>query len=258
MTAHAMAGDIEQSHAAGMNAHVTKPIDIEQLFTALVTWIQPRAGIGAAAPPVLAAVPALEEDGLPSELPGVDLADGLRRVGGNRRVYRDLLGRFGASFADTAVMARRLLAEGDADAAGRLVHNLKGVAGNLGAGRLHLAASAAEAAIRHGTDSERAGALDALAAPLRTVVDGLAHLAARRGLDPAGTAEIQTESISRLPAALRDQFRAAAIEADMDRLLELAAQVARSDAALAGGLRALVDGFAYERLVELMERQAGG
>ncbi len=39
MTAHAMAGDQEKSTAAGMNDHVTKPIDPEQLFATLARWI---------------------------------------------------------------------------------------------------------------------------------------------------------------------------------------------------------------------------
>jgi len=41
MTAHAMAGDREKSLAAGMNDHVTKPIDPDELFSALVRWIKP-------------------------------------------------------------------------------------------------------------------------------------------------------------------------------------------------------------------------
>ena len=41
MTAHAMAGDEEKSLKAGMNGHVTKPIDPQQLFSTLQKWIQP-------------------------------------------------------------------------------------------------------------------------------------------------------------------------------------------------------------------------
>ena len=39
MTAHAMAGDQEKSAAAGMNDHVTKPIDPDRLFETLAKWI---------------------------------------------------------------------------------------------------------------------------------------------------------------------------------------------------------------------------
>ena len=42
MTAHAMAGDEEKSMAVGMNGHVTKPIDPDQLFGTLQKWIQPK------------------------------------------------------------------------------------------------------------------------------------------------------------------------------------------------------------------------
>ncbi|MDR1051899.1 MAG: PAS domain-containing protein [Deltaproteobacteria bacterium] len=42
MTAHAMSGDRELSLAAGMNDHVNKPIDINELFTALLKWVPHR------------------------------------------------------------------------------------------------------------------------------------------------------------------------------------------------------------------------
>jgi PAS domain S-box-containing protein len=42
MTAHAMSGDKELSIAAGMNDHVSKPINIAELFQALLKWIPPK------------------------------------------------------------------------------------------------------------------------------------------------------------------------------------------------------------------------
>jgi PAS domain S-box-containing protein len=44
MTAHAMAGERDKSLLAGMNDHVTKPIDAQELFAALVKWIPSRSG----------------------------------------------------------------------------------------------------------------------------------------------------------------------------------------------------------------------
>ena len=41
MTAHAMTGDREKCLEAGMNDYVSKPIDPEKLFSALVRWIKP-------------------------------------------------------------------------------------------------------------------------------------------------------------------------------------------------------------------------
>ena len=40
MTAHAMSGDREKSLAAGMNAHITKPIVLNELFETLNHWIK--------------------------------------------------------------------------------------------------------------------------------------------------------------------------------------------------------------------------
>ncbi|NKF51216.1 response regulator [Shewanella sp. WXL01] len=40
MTAHAMSGDREKSLAAGMNAHITKPIVLTELFETLTHWIE--------------------------------------------------------------------------------------------------------------------------------------------------------------------------------------------------------------------------
>ena len=108
MTAHAMAGDEKKSMEAGMNDHVTKPIDPDQLFATLQKWIKPAAERAAVQkPPVLDASPepdqaVPDEDELPESLPGFDLAAGLSRLMGNKRLYRKLLVDFGAKYTETA------------------------------------------------------------------------------------------------------------------------------------------------------------
>jgi signal transduction histidine kinase/DNA-binding response OmpR family regulator len=44
MTAHAMSGDRELSLEAGMNDHITKPIDLLELFSTLAHWIPKKGG----------------------------------------------------------------------------------------------------------------------------------------------------------------------------------------------------------------------
>ncbi|MDR1079698.1 MAG: response regulator [Deltaproteobacteria bacterium] len=44
MTAHAMSGDRDLSLAAGMNDHITKPINLDALFAALNKWIKAPSG----------------------------------------------------------------------------------------------------------------------------------------------------------------------------------------------------------------------
>ena len=146
MTAHAMAGDDKKSIEAGMNDHVTKPIDPDQLFAALQKWIKPAAERAAAQEPPIVDVPpepgraVPDEDELPQFLAGFDLAAGLRRLRGNKGLYRKLLVDFGTKYTETACEIREALDAKDFEQAHSLVHNLKGLAGNLEATDLQAAA----------------------------------------------------------------------------------------------------------------------
>jgi PAS domain S-box-containing protein len=145
MTAHAMAGDEDKSLKAGMNGHVTKPIDPDQLFATLQKWIKPsekRAQVQQPEVPVESpeskkAVP--EENELPESLPGFDLATGLERLRGNKRLYRKLLLDFGAKYTRVGGEINKALDSKDLKEAHSLIHNLKGLAGNLAATGLHAA-----------------------------------------------------------------------------------------------------------------------
>jgi PAS domain S-box-containing protein len=149
MTAHAMAGDEDKSLQAGMNGHVTKPIDPDQLFTTLQKWIQPadqpaparKAAVSDAketVTPTPSEVP--EKSGLPDSLPGFDLAEGLNRLQGNQKLYRKLLLDFGVKYTTAAAEIRHALDSSDFVQAHSLIHNLKGLAGNLAASALQAAA----------------------------------------------------------------------------------------------------------------------
>ncbi len=141
MTAHAMAGDEDKSLAAGMNGHVTKPIDPDQLFAALQKWIQPGEKRVAAQKPFVTVEPSDDrQEAFPESLPGFDLADGLKRLQGKETLYRKLLLNFAAEYHDVTNEIREALDAGDFENAHSLVHNLKGMAGNLSATDLQAAA----------------------------------------------------------------------------------------------------------------------
>jgi CheY-like chemotaxis protein len=146
MTAHAMAGDEDKSLQAGMNGHVTKPIDPDQLFSTLQKWIKPgekRGRVEQSEVLVEQSEPAKggpAEDELPASLSGFDLADGLKRLQGNKKLYRKLLLSFASDYSGAANEIRQALDEGEFDQAHSLVHNLKGLAGNLAASELQEAA----------------------------------------------------------------------------------------------------------------------
>jgi len=93
MTAHAMTGDENKSLQAGMNGHVTKPIDPDQLLSTLQKWIKPseervqvqQSEISVEQPESDNAFPTDKE--LPESLSGFDLVDGLKRLQGNQKLY---------------------------------------------------------------------------------------------------------------------------------------------------------------------------
>jgi HPt (histidine-containing phosphotransfer) domain-containing protein len=80
-----------------------------------------------------------EEDEFPESLPGFDLSAGLQRLQGNQRLYRKLLLDFGAKYANVAGAIRGALEAEDFEQAHHLVHDLKGLAGNLAATDLRTA-----------------------------------------------------------------------------------------------------------------------
>jgi HPt (histidine-containing phosphotransfer) domain-containing protein len=146
MTAHAMAGDEDKSLQAGMNGHVTKPIDPDQLFATLQKWIQPSEKRATTQKPVVSVEPSGEdkmvsiEAELPESLPGFDLTDGLKRLQGNKTLYRKLLLNFATDYNEAANEIREALDANDFERSHSLVHNLKGLAGNLAATDLQAAA----------------------------------------------------------------------------------------------------------------------
>jgi PAS domain S-box-containing protein len=155
MTAHAMAGDQEKSLDAGMNDHINKPVDPVQLYTVLEKWISgvacpihpestsPAIPSEPVAEPVAIADPAAApEPPFPTSLEGFNLADGMRRLRGNKTLYRKLLLNFGSQYTHKTDEIRQALNEADYPAAHQLVHDVKGLAGSLAAS--HLQAAAAE------------------------------------------------------------------------------------------------------------------
>ncbi len=198
MTANVMESDREKCTEAGMNDHLTKPIDPEALFAALLRWIKPRALLDAKAPPETAATTARppEPAGPPEtatlEIEGVDTQSALRRTGGNPKRYETLLRKFAESANVEEI--REAHASGDTATAARAAHSLKGAAANLGATAVASSAADVETAIKAGQSVEPV--LDTLAGKLRTVVQAIrsalpdeqASDSARVAADPASLA----------------------------------------------------------------------
>ncbi len=78
----------------------------------------------------------------------VDVADGIDRVMGDRKLYARMLARFRNDYGQGMGPIRSAISYGDLALAQRLAHTLKGASGMIGAHPLHMRAAAVEQAIR--------------------------------------------------------------------------------------------------------------
>jgi CheY-like chemotaxis protein len=268
MTAHAMSGDHEKSIVAGMNDHITKPIDPEQLIGTLVKWIgcRDRAGKPAEPSPAPTGPQAKEtgpaEQALPDALPEFDLAEGLQRLMGNRALYRKLLVNFATQYLQAAADIRSALDAADFAQAHGLVHAIKGVAGNLAAKDLQQQSAALEKLVKHADPgspppaAELNRAYDAFKQSLGRALDAVTPL-----LPPAASPAASTETAvgSLSPALAKEaatRLREAAELGDMAGLAAICSELAAKSEAFApyaAKVVRLADDFDFDAVLKLTE-----
>ena len=211
LSAGVMAEEQEAARAAGMNGFLAKPLDLEQMVALLTgldhhsgqlpgsAGLRPACGRDARAPRTC---PGRNEtaSGLP-DIPGIDRQRAAQMMGQAPEMFRRLLARFVAEFADAVARTREDLAQGERETAIRRVHTLRGNAGNLGAiALMQTAGQLEEAMVRGAAGPALADGLAALdqrlidlieaSAPWRVAADLEADSAADRA---AVQTEVQTD-----------------------------------------------------------------
>jgi PAS domain S-box-containing protein len=171
LTAHAMKGDREKSLAAGMNDHITKPIEPEELNVVLRRWLPVEKCVAGETPAAASGRPPRGTQRLRLTLPGVDVNVGLRRASNNKELYLDLLEMFSDECAETRDGLLQELAVGDIVSAARRAHSVKSMAGNIGATALQEAAAALETALRR--DEAYDQHVEVFLDHLKTVLEGI-------------------------------------------------------------------------------------
>jgi two-component system sensor histidine kinase/response regulator len=147
MTANALVGDAEKSLQSGMNGHISKPVNPEELYNILSEQL-PRS--------TQKQIPVTDkktDNGwiIPQQnLPGVNLNHGLKQVGGNTKLYLKLLRDFVSHHGNSVNKIQELIASSRFKEACRTAHTLKGVGGNIGAYELQQVAAEIEACLNKG------------------------------------------------------------------------------------------------------------
>jgi two-component system, sensor histidine kinase and response regulator len=145
MTANALNSDRDRCLTAGMNEHLAKPLNPDELWQVIIELVPPRQLMAEIAPRSPRA--AEKACTLPGSAPFLNQTQGLRRVMGREQLYAELLQRFAATQHGVIQAITAALAAADRPLAERLAHTLKGAAGNLAAVPLQLAAERVEAEI---------------------------------------------------------------------------------------------------------------
>ena len=145
MTANAFASDIEKAKAAGMNDHVGKPFEFENLFAILAKWIKPAAAKKPEPKPAPAAKPAA---------PVLDTVAAVKRMGDDPNLYARVLDKFEAGNRNFEASFREAQSRGDQETMIRMAHTVKGSGANIGAQALARSAAELEALCHAQTDGE--------------------------------------------------------------------------------------------------------
>ena len=128
MSADAMVGVEEKCIEAGMNDYITKPVNPRKLFKTLHKWTAKKA------PSVSFSKETADNNNKTMDL---NVQEGLERVGSSMKVYREILDKFLNHHSDAPIKVKKAIESRDFDTAERITHEIKGVAGNIGAQKLY-------------------------------------------------------------------------------------------------------------------------
>ncbi len=131
MTANVMKGDEEKCYAAGMDGYIPKPVDAQKLLHEIAHFCHKTVSVIAPSSETFA-------------LEGINSLNAIARLGGNVKLYRQLLKAFAKDQVHFIQKYRNLVVENDLQGAKRLCHTLKGIAGTLGMEELSSLAGQAE------------------------------------------------------------------------------------------------------------------
>jgi len=201
MTAHAMVEEKKKCIDAGMNDHVSKPIDPKVLLSILVRQIKPREQSSAASKPKKTMENNNTGTELQTHLQGLNLDSGLKRIGGNKKLYKKVLNAFHKDYSDFSDTITDAYQKNKTDDVKYLIHTIKGVSGNIGADDLHDISGEIDKCLKKNDSDEIRIRFPMLKEAFRVALDSAQQLLASDIFEEVRT-EDKTLDIDNLPAIL--------------------------------------------------------
>jgi len=131
MTAHATHEEREACTKSGMQDHITKPINPAHFYQTLTRWLTPAPTGAESGIPT-----ARDEQEAPIFIPGFDTADTLERLSGDVGLYHRVLGMLVPGLGAAVEQFTEAAASADHAGMKSVVHNIRGMAANVGATEL--------------------------------------------------------------------------------------------------------------------------
>ncbi|MCO7187360.1 MULTISPECIES: PAS domain-containing hybrid sensor histidine kinase/response regulator [unclassified Pseudoalteromonas] len=134
MTANAMQADIQTCLSAGMNGHIAKPIDVENMVVTILAHAkqnEAEEGVQKAVPFESDELEAPSVEAKTFTLEGIDIEAGINRAAGNRDVYFSLLEKFVKQQIEELINLKQAITIGNTELAEHILHALKGASANL-------------------------------------------------------------------------------------------------------------------------------
>ncbi len=179
LTANVMVSEQNEFLEAGITDYIGKPIDPYRMATTLAKWVRPKRTAGET--PVKPTEQKSESGAEPlPDLPGISVAESVRRIGGNVALYFTLLDKFRVKERDIAARIREALAADDPATSERLAHTLRGTAGTLGAKILQDLAASLESSIHKAEFGEVDSLLERIEQELSAFIASIDHALEKR------------------------------------------------------------------------------
>lgn len=228
MTAHAMKDDYQKSLQAGMNDHINKPIDPNELFQKLTQWINQNNRKSVKPNPkkkvirrkqIYYQTPGSNGSKRFSKLlPELDVQDAIKRLNGNYESYHRILKKFQDLNLSSAANVSKEIHNGKLEIAKQTVHTTQGTAGNLGAKVLQQAAADLETGIAHGDSN-----LDSLLERFEMELDRLTKKIDIYLLQNNPKEDKNRVDIQRITPLLKELYKL--LEQDLDVVMQMTDQL---------------------------------